>query len=140
MGRWNLLLTHPVSLVERRHLDARESRDCGFDNLSIDGRKTMNNLFKALILGEDNGFGDDDSPARFQRQLAIVIRTGKLERSPVLFPIVSGLSPLDGNHRLFALQTALNTSEEEFAKRNVKRPSATQKVWIATHKNGEDPG
>jgi len=138
-GRWKLLLTHPVSWWKDVTW-TKEDRDCSFDNLSVDGRRTMNNMFKALILGEDNSFGGDNSPARFQRQLAIVVQTGKLERPPVLFPIESGLSPLDGNHRLFALQTALNTPEEEFAKRNLKRPSATQQVWIAKHKNGEDPG
>ena len=137
--RWELLLTHPISWWKDVTWTL-ETHDCSFKRLSIDARKTMNSLYKALIEGEDNGFGGDNSPARFQRQLSILVVTGKFERPPVLFPIASGLSPLDGNHRLFALQTALNTPDEYFAMHNVKRLPASQSVWIASHKNGENPG
>ncbi|OIQ77851.1 hypothetical protein GALL_404510 [mine drainage metagenome] len=137
--RWEILITQPVAWWKDVTWKL-ETRDCGFDKLSLDGRKTMNGMFKALIEGEENGFGGDNSPARFQRQLKILVVTGKFERPPLLFPIDSGLSPLDGNHRLFALQTALQMSYEDLAKYEVKRPSASQSVWIASHKNGEDPG
>jgi hypothetical protein len=137
--RWEILITHPVAWWKDVTWTL-ETRDCGFDKLSVDGRKTMNGMFKALIEGEENGYGGDDSPARYQRQLRILALTGKFERPPVLFPIDSGLSPLDGNHRLFALQTALQMSDEELAKYKVKRPPASQGVWIASHKNGENPG
>lgn len=58
----------------------------------------------------------------------------------MLFPIASGLSPLDGNHRIFAHHIALQMSDAELAKYKVQRPPASQSVWIASHKNGEDPG
>jgi hypothetical protein len=137
--RWGILLTHPLSWWKNVTWTA-ETRDCGFDELSVDGRKTMNGMCKALVEGEDNGFGGDDSVERFQRQLRILALGGKFERPPVLFPIASGLSPLDGNHRLFALQFALQMPDEELAKYKVKRPSASQIVWVASHKDGEDPG
>jgi hypothetical protein len=100
----------------------------------------MNGMYKALIDGEDNGFGGDNSAARFQRQLKILAGTGEFERPPVLFPIASGLSPLDGNHRIFAHHILMHMPDEDLAKYNVQRPAASQTVWIATHKNGEDPG
>ena len=137
--RWEILITHPVAWWKDVTWTL-ETRDCSFDKLSVDGRKTMNGMFKALIEGEENGYGGDDSPARFQRQLRILALSGKFERPPVMFPIVSGLSPLDGNHRLFALQTALQMSDEDLAKYKVNRPSASQSVWVASHRNGEDPG
>lgn len=31
-------------------------------------------------------------------------------------------------------------TDENLAKYKVKRPDAIQTVWIASHKNGEDPG
>lgn len=138
-GRWKLLLTHPVSWWEDVTW-TQEKRDCSFDKLSIDGRKTMNNMYDALVEGQDNGFGGDNSPARFQRQLRIVAITGQFERPPVLFPIASGLSPLDGNHRIFAHHIALQMTDEDLAKYKVRRPDAIQTVWIASHENGEDPG
>lgn len=137
--RWSLLLTHPVSWWKDVTWTL-DIRDCSFDELSNDARKAMNSMYKALIEGEDNGFGGDNSPARFRRQLRILASTGKFERPPVLFPIASGLSPLDGNHRIFAHHIALQMSEEDLAKYKVQRPTASQSVWIATHKNGEDPG
>ncbi|MBR0931595.1 hypothetical protein JQ561_33720 [Bradyrhizobium diazoefficiens] len=42
-GRWKLLITHPLSWWKDVTW-TQEKRDCGFDNLSIDGRKTMNNM------------------------------------------------------------------------------------------------
>jgi hypothetical protein len=137
--RWELLLTHPISWWKDVAWK-QETRDCSFDKLSIDARKTMNSMYKALIEGEDNGFGGDDSPARFRRQLRILASTGKFERPPVLFPIASGLSPLDGNHRIFAHHIALQMPDADIAKYKVQRPAASQSVWIATHKDGEDPG
>lgn len=71
--RWELLLTNPISWKDVTWM--QETRDCSFDKLSIDGRKTMNSMYKALIEGEDNGFGGDNSLARFERQLVIVART-----------------------------------------------------------------
>jgi hypothetical protein len=137
--RWDLILTHPI-FWWKDVTWTLETRDCSFDKLSIDARRTVNSMYEALIEGVENGFRGDDSPARFQRQLRIVALTGKFERPPVLFPIASGLSPLDGNHRLFAHHIALQMSDEDLAKYNVKRPPASQSVWIASHKNGEDPG
>jgi hypothetical protein len=100
----------------------------------------MNSMYDALVDGVENGFGGDNSFARFQRQLDVLATTGKFERPPVLFPIASGLSPLDGNHRIFAHHVSQMMSDEDLAKYKVDRPTATQSVWIATHKNGEDPG
>jgi hypothetical protein len=137
--RWQLLLTYPITWWKDVSW-TQDTRDCSFNELSIDARKTMNSMYKALIEGEDNGFGGDNSIARFQRQLRILALTGKFERPPVLFPIDSGLSPLDGNHRLFALGIALQISDEDCTKYNVSRPSTSQLVWIANHVNGEDPG
>lgn len=137
--RWHLLLTHPVSWWKNVTW-AKETRDCSFDKLSIDARKTMNSMYKALIDGESNGFGGDNSFARFQRQLKILVTTGEFERPPVLFSIASGLSPLDGNHRLFAHHIALRLSDNDLDKYSAKRPSEFQSVWIASHKDGEGPG
>ena len=97
-------------------------------------------MYEALIEGVDNGYGGDNSLSRFQRQLRILVLNGKFEIPPVIFPIATGMSPLDGNHRLFALQIALMMTDEDLAKYKVKRPSALQSVWIASHRDGEDPG
>jgi hypothetical protein len=137
--RWGLLLTHPLSWWKNVTWSL-ETRDCSFDELSADGRRTMNSMYAAIVGGVDNGFGGDNSPERFRRQLAILVRSGKFERPPVLFPIASGLSPLDGNHRLFALVVAKEMPDEAYIQQGASRPSTSQEVWIASHKDGEDPG
>jgi hypothetical protein len=137
--RWELLLTHPISWW-RDVTWTLETRDCSFDKLSMDARRTMNSMYDALVDGVENGFGGDNSFARFQRQLGILATTGKFERPPVLFPIASGLSPLDGNHRIFAHHVSQMMSDQDLAKYKVNRPPATQSVWFASHKDGEDPG
>jgi hypothetical protein len=118
--RWELLITHPVAWWKDVTWTL-ETRDCSFDKLSVDARHTMNKMYETLVDGVDNGYGGDNSPARFQRQLRILALTGQFERPPVFFPIASGLSPLDGNHRLFALHFAAKLSDEELAKNKVKR-------------------
>jgi hypothetical protein len=137
--RWELLLTNPISWWKDVTWTL-ETHDCSFIKLSIDARRTMNSMYDALVEGVENGFGGDNSLARFQRRLGILATTGKFERPPVLFPIASGLSPLDGIHRIFAHHLSQMMSDEDLAKYQVDRPTATQSVWIASHKNGEDPG
>jgi hypothetical protein len=70
--RWKILITHPVAWWKDVTWKL-ETCDCGFDKLSLDGRKTVNGMFKALIESEENGFGGDNSLARFQRQLKILV-------------------------------------------------------------------
>lgn len=50
----------------------------------------MNGMYRALIEGEDNGFGGDNSLARLQRQPIIVTRTGKFERPRCCFRSPAG--------------------------------------------------
>ena len=88
--RWGLLLTHPLKWWKDVSWKL-EDRDCSFDNLSIDGRKTMNGMFLAVVAGEKNNFSGDNSPARFQRQLAILARTGKFKRRRSSFRLQAGL-------------------------------------------------
>jgi hypothetical protein len=58
--RWELLLTHPISWWKDVTWTL-ETRDCSFDKLSMDARRTMNSMYDALVDGVENGFGGDNS-------------------------------------------------------------------------------
>jgi len=134
--RWELLITNPVAWWKDVTWTL-EVRDCRFDKLSAAARIIVNKMYQALIEGIDNGYGGDNSQQRFQRQLRFLALKGKFESPPVMMPIATGLSALDGSHRVFALHIALQMSNEDLAKYNVKRPSAMQSVWVGSHKDGE---
>jgi hypothetical protein len=51
--RWELLLTHPITWWKGVAW-TQETRDCSFDKLSIDARKTMNSMYK-LRMEPDGG-------------------------------------------------------------------------------------
>lgn len=134
--RWQHIITNPVAWWKNVSWK-REVQDCSFNKLSVAARIISNKMCQALIEGVDNGYGGDNSKERFQRQLKFLALNGKFERSPVTIPIATGLSVLDGSHRIFALHASLQMSDEDLAKYKVKRPSAMQTVWVGSHKDGE---
>jgi len=122
--RWEMLLTHPITWWKDVTW-ALELRDCSFDNLSFDARKTMNSLYKALIEGEDNGFGGDNSPARFQRQSGILVKTGNFER-PLEPPRRKPCSLQDELKRRWAPRSSIRRAPQSSNDSVIRRPIADE--------------
>jgi hypothetical protein len=100
--RWEYIITKPVYWWKKVAWSL-EQRDCSLDKLSVNSRKIMNSMYLALVRGIENGYGGDNSWARFQSSLRFLAINGRFPRPPVTMPIKTGLSVLDGNHRVYAL-------------------------------------
>jgi hypothetical protein len=134
--RWEYIIVKPISWWKKVNW-SQEQRDCSFDNLSLNSRKIMNAMFLALVQGVDNGYGGDNSQARFQSCLKFLAVKGRFPRPPVTMQIDTGLSILDGNHRVYSLTFLQSTPDAELKKLGIERPSALQSVWVGTHEDGE---
>jgi hypothetical protein len=53
--------------------------------------------------------------------------------------VPSGLTILDGNHRIGAFCVVQAMPDAAFERLQKKRPSLEQEVWIGTHASGEVP-
>jgi len=134
--RWQYIIVKPVSWWKKVTW-TKESRDCSFDALSLNSRKIMNSMFEALVLGIENGYGGDNSKKRFESCLSYLAVKGQFPRVPVTMPIETGLSILDGNHRVYSLTFLQSVPEPELKKQGITRPSVIQDVWVAKHADGE---
>jgi hypothetical protein len=134
--RWGLLIMKPIRWWKDVSWKL-EDTDCGFDKLSTNTQDIMLKMFDALVNGKKNGFEGDNSAERFRQALRHLGLTGSFYSPPVTTLIDSGLSCLDGNHRMFAHFVMQMTPDEELAKNKIARPAALQKVWVGCHKDGE---
>jgi hypothetical protein len=134
--RWEYIIVKPLSWWKKVRWSS-ERRDCGFDALSLNSRKIMNAMYLAFVRGVDNGYGGDNSQQRFQSCLRFLAVNGRFPRPPVTMPIDSGLSILDGNHRVYSLIFMQSMTDADLEKNRVQRPSVEQEVWIAKHLDGE---
>jgi hypothetical protein len=131
-----ILIVKPISWWKKVNWSL-EQRDCSFDRLSLNSRKIINSMFLALVQGVENGYGGDNSKARFQSYLKFSAVNGRFPQPPVTMPIQTGLSILDGNHRVYSLTFMQSTPDTELQKHGVERPSVDQSVWVAKHQDGE---
>jgi len=134
--RWEYIIVKPLSWWKKVGWSS-ERRDCGFHALSLNSQKIMNAMFLAIVQGVDNGYGGDNSRQRFQSCLRFLAVNGRFPRPPVTMPIDSGLSILDGNHRVYSLTFMRSMTDADLEKNKVQRPSVEQEVWIAKHQDGE---
>jgi len=115
--------------------------DCSFEKLSLNSRKIVNQMLAEHIDGKGPFFGgvDPSSKRRFLSAVAFVAKNGKFPRPLLGMQVPSGLSILDGNHRIAAHAMLRATPDNQFEKFNVDRPSAEQAVWVGSHTDGETP-
>ncbi len=134
--RWALLITNPLEWWKKVSWKL-EDADCSFDKLSTNTQDIVLKMFDALVIGNKNGFEGDNSSERFQQALKHLGLTGRFFSPPVTMAIDSGLSFLDGNHRIFAHFVSQVTPDVELEKYKLKRPGSIQKVWLGSHEDGE---
>jgi len=111
-----------------------EDHDVGFDALCA-GTKQLTARIADDI---EKGNAADNSEARFAEALNHLAKTGAFQKPLVVMKLDDGLSVIDGNHRITAL-VACQAQAETLKKNGRKVPSATQKIWMGTHADGEVP-
>jgi hypothetical protein len=115
--------------------------DCSFDNLAIGTKRIVIEMSSAHLNGANNIYGAMvDSRERFGRALQYIMQYGSFPRALVGMRIASGLSVLDGNHRIAAHFVTQSMASDDLERRGLRRPSQAQRVWMGTYCGGKVTG
>ncbi len=112
-----------------------EKTDCSFASLS-QGTKRIVTETLVEMNSEDP---DEGTKRRFNDAFHHILNNGVFPRPLITMRIASGLSVLDGNHRIAAFCGLQEMPTEKFKELGLKKPAQEQEVWIGTHSRGETP-
>ena len=133
---WKYTITNPLPWW--KNVEWRlEVADCGIEKLSTSTSQIALKINLALIQGIKNVWGDDDTRQRFNSALQHILKQETFPKPLVAMRIQSGLSVLDGNHRIAAHFHSQSVPERVLNKLGVRRPPCEQEIWIGSHKLGE---
>jgi hypothetical protein len=137
--RWNYILGEkPLEWWSEVSWQLQKT-DCSFSKLSNGSRRTVQQMLAAHVDGVTNLYGKlDGEKERFKPALRHIIKHGSFPRPIVTVATPSGLTVVDGNHRMAAF-VASQSAEDELLKRvGANRPSAEQEIWVGTHADGAE--
>jgi hypothetical protein len=113
----------------------KETVNCGLAGLSQKSKGIVNDMIAEI----GNGTADAVTKRRFQRATQYILDHAAFPNPVIAMRIPSGLSILDGNHRMGAFCGAQLMSDAWFEKMKKKRAALEQEVWIGTHSGGQAP-
>jgi hypothetical protein len=87
----------------------------------------------------NNRTADAETQRRFKRAMDYILDNGVFPGAIVAMNVPSGLTVLDGNHRVSAFCGVQLIPDAAFERLRKKRPSLQQEVWVGTHAGGEVP-
>jgi hypothetical protein len=96
-------------------------------------------IVMTMIAEIGNGKADEVTRRRYQDALQHILDNGTFPGAIVAMQAPSGLTILDGSHRMGAFCGAQLMSDAFFEKLKKNRPAVEQQVWIGTHSRGEVP-
>ena len=96
-------------------------------------------IVKTMITKIGSGRADAETKRRYQNALHHILDHGVFPGAIVAMNVPSGLTILDGSHRMGAFCGAQLMPDAFFEKLKKKRPLLEQEVWIGTHADGELP-
>jgi hypothetical protein len=132
---WTFILGHRPIPWWREVTWKKETVKCDPPGLSQQSR----DIVVTMITEIGNGTADAETKRRFQRATQYILDHAAFPKPVIAMKIPSGLSVLDGSHRMGAFCGAQLTSDSWFEKMKKKRAALDQEVWIGTHSRGEIP-
>jgi hypothetical protein len=82
---------------------------------------------------------DEATRRRFKSSMHYILDHGVFPGAIVAMKVPSGLTILDGSHRMAAFCGVQLMSDAAFERLGKKRPALEQEVWLGTHSSGEVP-
>jgi hypothetical protein len=132
---WAFILGHRPLPWWREVTWTLEKTDCSFAGLAPSTKA----IVIRMLTEKTNGTIDKDTRRRFDRAVDHILNNAVFEETPVAARLASGLSILDGNHRITAFCWLQMMTAEQFEELGFRKPALEQDVWIGTHSRGETP-
>jgi hypothetical protein len=112
-----------------------ETVDCSFAKLSDKSRAIATELSASFIAKT----ADAITSKRVKEPYIYIFENGCFPKPVLMMKVATGLSVLDGNHRMAAFHTLQKTPDASFKKQNKEKTPIQQNAWIGTHKAAEVP-
>jgi hypothetical protein len=133
--RWSAILGgRPLSWWKKVSWK-KEIVKCTQAKLSDKSRAIVNTMIAEI----NNRTADTATQRRFKSAMDYILDNGVFPGAMVAMNVPSGLTILDGSHRMGAFCGAQLMPDAAFERLRKKRPSLDQAVWIGTHAAGEVP-
>lgn len=134
---WAHIIVKPIAWW--RNVDWKlENIDCSFEHLSANTKTIVAKMFAAQIGGKRiPSYDDENTKKRFKEALHFLLHNGSFPKPLIAMQIDTGLSILDGNHRIAAHFASQKMHAEQLQAKGMQRPPKEQQVWIGTHSAGE---
>lgn len=113
----------------------KETVDCRHANLS-DKSKV---IVTEVINDYNNKTADAVTTRRFKHAYIYIMDHAAFPKPVIMMKVASGMSVLDGSHRMAAFCMLQMTPDTAFEKLNKQKASPKQKAWVGTHSAGEVP-
>jgi hypothetical protein len=92
-----------------------------------------------MIAEVNNGTAEDRTKTRFNDAFRYILNAATFPKPVIAMKIPSGLSVLDGSHRMGAFCALQMMPDAKFEELKVKKAAPDQEVWLGTHARGEAP-
>jgi hypothetical protein len=111
--------------------------DCSFETLSVNTRSIVSKMYDAQMRGVRSSYSDENTTKRFKSALYNLLHNGVFPKPLIAMQIETGLSILDGNHRIAAHFASQKMPADQLQEKGLQQPSREQEVWIGRHSGGE---
>ena len=121
-------------VVEAGYLEqgAGGLRPCEFSNKSM-------SIVNEIIADYNKKTADAVTTRRFKHAYIYIMNHAAFPKPVIMMKVSSGMSVLDGSHRMAAFCMLQMTPDATFKKLNKRKASPTQDAWVGTHSAGEVP-
>jgi hypothetical protein len=133
--RWRRLLGGRPLSWWRNVAWKKETVKCDLASLSDKARGDVADIIAVV----NSGKADEVTKRRFNNAFRWILNDATFPRPVIVMKIPSGLSILDGSHRIAAFCALQCFPQEKFEQLKVRKAAAEQEVWMGTHSSGETP-
>lgn len=133
--RWGIILGGRPLSWWREVTWKKETMKCDLASLSQESRA----IVTGMITEVSGGKADADTKRRFDHAFHYILNNAAFPKPVIAIKIPSGLTVLDGSHRMGAFCALQMMPDAKFEQLKMKKAAPEQEVWLGTHVRGEVP-
>jgi hypothetical protein len=133
--RWGRILgARPLSWW-REVTWKKEKIMCDLASLSTKSRRIVDEMIREI----NSGKADASTKRRFRDAYHYILNNATFPKPVLAMKVPTGLTVLDGSHRMGAFCALQKMPDENFERLRLKKAAPEQEVWLGTHARGEPP-
>jgi hypothetical protein len=132
---WTYILGHRPIPWWREVTWKREKIDCDFTSLA----PSTKSIVARMLAEMTSGNAEEGTKRRFDNAFRYILNNATFPKPLITIKTASGLSVLDGNHRVAAFCGLQKMPAKQFEQHGLQKAAKEQEVWVGAHSRGEIP-